>query len=57
MTLKELFDDATKGWPTDEIEIMRADIKDQTDIRAAWIKTLQGLVEFEINCNYLRSLK
>ena len=53
MKLIELFDEATRGWPTDEIEILRADIKAQKEIRAAWIKTLQGLVDYEINCKYL----
>ena len=57
MKLIELFDDATIGWPADEIEILRADIKAQKELRAAWITTLQGLVDFEINCQYLKDFK
>lgn len=47
MKLTELFNTATKGWPMDEIEILRNDIKTQPENRQAWIETLKGLVEFE----------
>ena len=47
MTLSELFNQATDGWPADEAEIMKNDIKTQPENRANWIETLKGLIEFE----------
>lgn len=47
MKLSELFNEATKGWPADEVEIMKNDIKAQLENRANWIETLKGLIEFE----------
>lgn len=47
MKLTELFNTATIGWPEDEIEIMKTDIKTQPENRANWIETLKGLIEFE----------
>lgn len=47
MKLTELFELATAGWPADEAEIMKNDIRTQPENRAAWIETLKGLIEFE----------
>ena len=49
MKLSELFNTATTGWPSDEIEILKNDIKSQPENRGDWIETLKGLVEFDLN--------
>ena len=47
MKLSELFNQATAGWPGDEAEIMKNDIKAQPENRVNWIETLKIMVEFE----------
>ena len=49
MTLTDLFNLATAGWPPEDIEILRRDIKAQPQARPVWIETLKGLIEFEKN--------
>lgn len=47
LNLSELFEKATTGWTSDEVEMLKADIKAQPENRAAWVETLNGLIEFE----------